>query len=209
MFGVAAASASVAVGSRGLFARAGIGALVTQYRSDPRLGPLGLELLSYGKSAQEALDSLVVTATPHHGWRQLAVIDRAGRIAHYAGGNIEGVYAAAVRPGVVALGESLADRAVPQAEVDAFAEDARPPLPERLLRGLEAGLAAGGDIEPLRSAALLIVYRESFPSVDLRIDDSPDPIAALRRLLQAYEPQAEEFVLHAIAPDRADWGRMR
>ncbi|MBV8888057.1 MAG: DUF1028 domain-containing protein [Alphaproteobacteria bacterium] len=203
MLGVVIASPGIAAGGRCAFARAGLGAVLSQHCTDPRLGRLGLEVLAQGKTAQQTIDSLVVTAAPNHGWRQLAVLDPAGRTAHYSGGNIASSHAAAVRPGAVAIGNRLANRLVPQAEVDAFAEDLRPHLAERLLRGLEAGLDCGGGVEPVRSAALLVVYRESFPAVDLRIDDDAAPIAALRRLWQAWEPQIETFELRALAPDRA------
>ena len=71
MLGAAVTTSSLAVGSRCVFARAGIGAILTQHRTDPRLGPLGLEYLAQGKSAQQTIDALVAS-TPHHGWRQLA-----------------------------------------------------------------------------------------------------------------------------------------
>jgi uncharacterized Ntn-hydrolase superfamily protein len=203
MLGAAIASSSIAVGSRCLFARAGTGAALTQHRTDPRLGPMALDILAQGKNAQETVDTIVVNADRQRGWRQLAVIDLAGRTAHYSGGNIISLHAAATRPGAIAIGNLLKNTAVPQAEVDAFAEDSRPHLAERLLRSLEAGLDAGGDAAPARSAALLIVQRELFPLVDLRVDDDDAPIAALRRLWQAYEPQIDDFVKRAVDPDRA------
>src|SRR5882757_4649868 len=70
MFGIAITTSSMAVGSRCAFARAGIGAVLTQHRTDPRLGPLGLDLLAAGKTAAETIAALVAS-TPHHGWRQL------------------------------------------------------------------------------------------------------------------------------------------
>jgi uncharacterized Ntn-hydrolase superfamily protein len=203
MLGTAIAGPELAVGSRSAFARAGVGAVLVQHRSDPHLGPIGLDAMAQGKGAAAALDALVVAASPHHGWRQLAVIDRTGRIAHFSGGEIVSVHAAATRTGVVAIGHQLANGAVPQHVVDGFAEDSRPDLAERLLRGLEAGFAAGGSSAPLRSAALYVVHREPFARVDLRIDDDDAPIAALRRLWQAFAPQVEDFVARALAPDRA------
>ncbi|HZT86484.1 MAG TPA: DUF1028 domain-containing protein [Stellaceae bacterium] len=207
MLGAAVASSSIAVGSRCLFARAGIGAALTQHRTDPTLGRMALDILARGKGAQETIDTLVVAADRNRGWRQLAVIDLTGRTAHYSGSNIGPAHAAAVRPGAIAIGSMLHSKQVPQAEVDAFAEDIRPHLGERLLRGLEGGLDAGGDAAPIRSAALLVVYRDLFPLVDLRVDDDDAPIAALRRLWQAYAPQIDYFVKCALDPDRADLPR--
>ena len=62
MLGVAVTTSSIAVGSRCAFARARVGGVLTQHRTDPRLGPLGLELLAQGKTAQEAIDALVAIA---------------------------------------------------------------------------------------------------------------------------------------------------
>jgi uncharacterized Ntn-hydrolase superfamily protein len=203
MLGAAVAGSSIAVGSRCVFARAGVGAVLTQHRTDPRLGPMALDILAQGKNAQETVDRVVVNADRQRGWRQLAVVDLIGHTAHYSGAAIVSVHGAATRPGAVAIGNLLKNIAVPQAEVDAFAEDIRPHLAERLVRALEAGLEAGGDALPVRSAALLVVHRELFPLIDLRVDDDDQPIAALRRLWQAYEPQIDDFVKRALDPDRA------
>ena len=71
MFGVVVTTSSIAVGSRCAFAKAGVGAALTQHRTDPRLGPVALNLLESGFNAQQAMDA-VVAATPHRHWRQLA-----------------------------------------------------------------------------------------------------------------------------------------
>jgi uncharacterized Ntn-hydrolase superfamily protein len=200
MFGIAVTTSSIAVGSRCAFAKPGIGAVLTQHRTDPRLGALGIELLSQGKSAQQTIDALVAS-TPHHAWRHLAGIDRARRTAYFSGTRIASVHAAAEGDGVVAIGNILKNASVPRAEVDGFAAHPGQHLAERLLHGLKAGLDAGGEIFPLRSAALLVVDRESFPLVDLRIDDDLEPVAALRRLWHAYEPYVEDFVVRALDPE--------
>jgi uncharacterized Ntn-hydrolase superfamily protein len=68
---------------------------------------------------------------------------------------------------------------------------------------LAAGLAAGGENEPVRSAALLVVHEQSFPYVDLRVDDDAAPIERLAALWRAYAPEADDFVQRAIAPGAA------
>jgi uncharacterized Ntn-hydrolase superfamily protein len=203
MFGIAIAASSLACGGRTAFARPAVGAVVTQYRDDPRLGLLGLDMLTQGRTPVETIDALVVNATPHHGWRQLACIDRHGRIAHFTGGQIPSTHAVAVGSDAVALGCLLRSAAVPQAMTDAFDAAQKRFFGERLLAALETGAAGGGEIAPLRSAALLIVHRQPFPLFDLRIDDDADPVAALRRLYDAFEPASEEYLVRAIAPDRA------
>ena len=76
------------------------------------------------------------------------------------------------------------------------------PLADRLLAGLVAGERAGGERgDGLRSAALLIVERDAFPLVDLRVDDDPAPLDRLARLWDAYRPLAPAFVARALTPD--------
>src|SRR5262247_453579 len=89
MLGAAVTTSSIAVGSRCPFARAGVGAALTQHRTDPRLGPLALDLLEHGFTAEEAMQA-IVAATPYRHWRQLAIIDAAGRTASYSGESVRG-----------------------------------------------------------------------------------------------------------------------
>jgi uncharacterized Ntn-hydrolase superfamily protein len=77
------------------------------------------------------------------------------------------------------------------------------PLAERLLDALDAGLAAGGANTDLHSAYLLIVEREPFPLVDLRVDWHPTPITELASLWRRFAPLAAEMVTRAIDPGNA------
>jgi uncharacterized Ntn-hydrolase superfamily protein len=202
MIGAAVTTSSLAVGSRCVFARAGTGAVLTQHRTDPRLGPLGLDYLAQGKSAQATIDALVAS-TPHHGWRQLAVVDNAGRTAHFSGDLITSIHGGATGDGVVAVGNLLKVKEIPAAMLHDFERRPERPLAERLVGALVAGLAAGGENEPVRSAALLVVHEQSFPYVDLRVDDDAAPIERLAALWRAYAPEADDFVQRAIAPGEA------
>jgi uncharacterized Ntn-hydrolase superfamily protein len=202
MLGAAVATSSLAVGSRCVFARAGTGVVLTQHRTDPRLGPIGLEFLAAGKTAPQTVDALVAS-TPHHGWRQLAVVDNAGRTAHFSGKLIASLHAGVTGDGVVAVGNLLKTNEVPAAMLRDFTQRPGRPLAERLVGALAAGLAAGGENEPVRSAALLVVHQQSFPYVDLRVDDDTAPIERLESLWRAYAPEADDFVQRAVAPDDA------
>lgn len=204
-FGAAVATSNIAVGTRVPFARAGAGAILTQHRTDPRLGPRGLDLLSSGCTAEEALGALIAS-TIHIDWRQLAVIDAIGRTAAYSGKHVKPHLGEAHGADCVAVGNILANDRVVPAMMAAFAIDARKVLAERLLMALEAGLEAGGEHGPVRSAALLVVQQETFPLVDLRVDAAERPIATLRALWQEYLPWVDEFVVRAIDPDRARGG---
>jgi uncharacterized Ntn-hydrolase superfamily protein len=84
---------------------------------------------------------------------------------------------------------------------DAFIKNADRHLAERLLRALEAGLAAGGEEGPVHSAALVVVDKLPFPLVDLRCDwDDVNPIAVLRKLWTDYAPQMQAYVDRAVNP---------
>lgn len=201
-FGAAVTTSSIAVGSRVPHVAPGIGGVLTQHRTDPRLGPRGLELLRSGCSAEETLAALVAS-TPHHKWRQLAVLDAQGRSAHFHGAAVKPALNAVHVPDCVALGNILANDRIPAAMVASFLDGADQPLAERLVRAMEAGEAAGGEGKPVISAALVVMEKEIFPLVDLRVDLAPDAITALRTLWDAYAPSVREFVTRAVDPDAA------
>jgi len=202
MFGCAVTTSSIAVGSRCAYARAGVGAVLTQHRTDPRLGPRGLELLAEGLDAATVVERLTRDA-PGIGWRQLAIVDTQGRTAAYHGARITSVHSHHEGAQCIAAGNILTNADVPRAMVAAF--EARPAahLAERLVLALEAGYAAGGEPKQVKSAALLVVERESFPLVDLRVDYDPQPLVQLRWLWENYEPSAKLYVERAVNPDGA------
>jgi uncharacterized Ntn-hydrolase superfamily protein len=175
---------------------------VTQHRTDPRLGPRALELLRSGCTPQEAVDA-VAASTPHHAWRQVAVLDATGVHAAFSGAGVTPGVAALGGEDSLAVGNMLTGDGVAPAMVEAFLDNRDAPLAERLVRGLLAGEDAGGETGRLRSAALLVVEQESFPLVDLRIDDDERPLHALAALWATYEPWTRDFVRRALDPDGA------
>lgn len=201
-FGVSITTASICVGARCPFVEAGVGAVLTQNRTDPALGLRGIELLKQGKSAQETVDALVKMGK-HIGWRQLAVVDRAGRTAHFSGKDIVSLHGGHVGPECVSIGNLLRDKRLPQAMVDGFMENPGAHLADRLLRALEAGIEAGGETNPVRSATVLVGEKFEFPEVNLRVDWHDDPIAELKRVWKAYEPQKANFMLRVVDPGAA------
>ncbi|HEY7084380.1 MAG TPA: DUF1028 domain-containing protein [Hyphomicrobiaceae bacterium] len=200
MLGSIVTTSSIAVGNRCQFARAGVGAVLTQHRTDPRLGPLGLSFLELGLSAPEAINALV-SSTPHHGWRQLAVIDANGQSAHYSGHNIHSIHAGALGSNCVAIANVVRSAQVPAAMVHAFEAEPHQPLAERLCAALRAGRDAGGEFKQVTSAGLLVVHEHAFPYVDLRVDDHPDPIAEITRLWTLYAPVADNYLKRVLEPD--------
>src|SRR5438552_3294409 len=95
MIGGVIATSSPAVGARCLYARAGLGVVLTQNRTDPRLGPRGLDLLAGGCSPAETVAALAAS-TALAGWRQLAVLNAAGAAAHFSGELIQSHHAGVV-----------------------------------------------------------------------------------------------------------------
>jgi uncharacterized Ntn-hydrolase superfamily protein len=196
--GAAVASASIAAGARCPFAESRVGAALTQNRTHPSIGPRALELLRAGLSGDEAARKAAETFEFPE-WRQVALIDSAGRIGTFHGARCSGVHAEARGEAAAAVGNLLMSVDVPAAMIEAFSI-ADGVLEDRLLAALDAGLAAGGEVKPLRSAALLAVDRDPFASADLRIDHDEAPLAGLRALWTEWRPLAETCRKWALDP---------
>jgi uncharacterized Ntn-hydrolase superfamily protein len=205
MLGAVVTTSAMAVGSRCAWAEANVGAVLTQHRTDPRLGPEILERLKTGSSPAVILRDLE-GADPDLQWRQLAVIDAKGKGAFFNGAKILSVSKGKVGRNCVAAGNILRSTAVVDAMISSFEENEAQPLAERLVRAIEAGDAAGGELKQLKSAGLLVVHRESFPFVDLRVDLNSQPLVELRFLWELYQPTADNYVVRALDPDKAPGG---
>lgn len=199
--GVAVTTASIAVGARCPFASSGVGAVVTQNRTHPLIGPRALALLEEG-IATDLVARQAAQAFDFPEWRQIALIDAYGRVGTYHGTKCSGRYAEARGEAAVALGNLLTSEAVPTASLEGFFA-ASGSLEERLLAGLDAGLAAGGEVKPLRSAALVVVDQDAFPYTHLRIDADEVPLRKLRELWHAWQPTADTCRRWALDPDNA------
>jgi uncharacterized Ntn-hydrolase superfamily protein len=202
-FGVAITTSSIAVGARCPHARASVGAVATQNVTDPALGPLLLDFMRAGLTAKEAI-AKAVEGRDNINYRQLTAVDRHSNSASWSGKHILGRHGVSEQRDCVAAGNLLKSERLPQVMTEAFAANAGEQLAERLVRALEAGLAAGGEEGPVHSAALLVVHEHSFPLVDLRCDwDDEAPIAKLRSLWTAYEPQMQAYLTRALDPSAA------
>ena len=201
MLGAVVTTSSMAVGSRCPWAEAKVGAVLTQHRTDPALGPKILERLKRGSSPEAILQDLETT-DPNLKWRQLAVITADGKGAFFNGAKITSVSKGRVGRDCVAVGNILRSTTVVDAMVETFEESEDQLLAERLMRAIEAGARAGGELKQVKSAGLLIVHRESFPFVDLRVDLNAQPLVELRFLWELYQPSADTYVVRAVDPDR-------
>ena len=188
--GVAVQSHWFSVGSIVTWAEAGVGAVATQSFVDPGYGMRGLELMRKGIPAPDALDQLV-KADPQPDGRQVAMIDASGRVKAYTGKSA--ILAAGHHVGrdYSTQANLMANDKVWPAMASAF-ESTKGDLADRMLAALEAGQQVGGDIRGRQSAAILIVEGKGSgrPWVgadrvfDLRVDDNPEPIVELKRLIR-------------------------
>ncbi len=196
--GVAVQSHWFSVGSVVPFAEPGVGAVATQSFVDPRYGPLGLELMRYGRTAKEALKALVTT-DDGRAVRQVAMVDANGTVAAHTGDDAvqEAGHQTGAQYSVQA--NMMENEAVWPAMAEAY-ESAEGDLASRLVDALEAAQAEGGDIRGKQSAALLVVRAEPTGRrwedrvFDLRIEDHEAPVKELKRLVRlqrAYQKLSE------------------
>mgnify|MGYP003669794157 CR=1 FL=1 len=201
-YGAAITTSDLAVGARCVRLAHGKGAMLSQHRTDSRLGDLGISLLAAGKRADKTV-SEVCNSTTDIEWRQVGALDSAGQASVYHGRRMYSIFTHSIDTDCLALGNILANDQVTRKMADAFTADPGLPLGERLMRALEAGRDAGGEIEgPLRSAGLRVTGEHGIDTLDLRIDISEaTAIEDLRKLLDAYADRAASLREVALAPD--------
>jgi len=194
-FGVAVQSHWFQVGPHVPWAEAGAGAVATQSFVKIDYGPRGLQLMKEGKSAQEALD-LLLSQDPEKDVRQVAMVDGQGRVAAWTGPKC--IAAAGHQTGAgYSVQANLMDKPTVWPAMARAFEAAKGDLAERMLAALDAAQAEGGDIRGRQSAALIVVRGKSSGEpwqdrlVDLRVDDHPEPLAELRRLLNLHRAYDE------------------
>ncbi|MBR7826989.1 DUF1028 domain-containing protein [Actinospica sp. MGRD01-02] len=199
--GMAVTSSSPAVAARCIHLRSGVGGAASQNVTDPRLGTKLLDAMEYGMGARGALAN-VVRDRELIEYRQLTVLELGGEAAAYSGAETLGVHHDRVGAGVVAAGNMLAGTEVIDAVIEGF-EASSGELESRLLAALEAGLAAGGEAGPVHSAGLAVVRVVPWRETDLRVDWSETPVEDLRRLLDLWLPQRDDYVTRGLDPRSA------
>jgi uncharacterized Ntn-hydrolase superfamily protein len=189
--GVAVQSHWFSVGSIVTFARAGVGAVATQSIAEPAYGPRLLDALAGGEAPDRALARLLADDEQAR-FRQIAAVDAGGAVAVHTGDGCMAYAGDVVGDGFSVQANLMASPRVWPAMAKAL-EASEGPLSRRLLEVLQAGEEAGGDVRGRQSAALLVVPGEGEPwdvSVELRVEDHPDPLAELQRLLVLHEAYA-------------------
>ena len=201
--GVAVASKFLAVGSVVPWATAGVGAIATQALANVAFGPHGLAALAGGDAAESVLSALT-DADEGRADRQVGVVDAAGRASTFTGTGCLPWAGGRTGDGVAVQGNILTGPEVVEAVLDVYSGSAAP-FPDRLLEALLAGDRAGGDARGRQSAALLVVRDGAGYGgandrwLDLRVDDHPDPVPELQRVLGVWRllyerPEPDDLV---------------
>ena len=200
--GVAVASKFLAVGAVVPWARAGVGAIATQALANVRYGPDGLTALEGGATADEVLAALT-SADDGRADRQAGIVDGRGGAATYTGPGCLTWAGGRTGDAVAVQGNILTGAEVVDAILGAYERAIDVPFPDRLLEALLAGDRAGGDARGRESAALLVVRDGAGYGgvddrwLDLRVDDHPDPVPELQRIVGVWR-------LYYERPDAAD-----
>jgi uncharacterized Ntn-hydrolase superfamily protein len=162
-----------------------------------------LDRLAAGLDAEAALQAVLAGASFPQ-FRQLTIIDAKGNTAFHSGGRSLGVHHAAQGKDAVSAGNLLANDGVPAAVIAAFeASDPMEELGRRVIMAMQAGLAAGGEAGPIKSAGLVVVDQEAWPIADLRVDWSDAPLTKLAVLWAVWQPQMHDYVTRALDPSAA------
>ncbi len=186
--GVAVASKFLAVGAVVPWAKAGVGAVATQSYANPSYGPRALQILEAGGLPRHAHEAFYNT-DPDHALRQYGIVSTTGESFSFTGEGCHDWAGGHAEADLAVQGNLLAGPEVIEALRTTFWEREDLPFPERLVAALLAGDRAGGDRRGRQSAALLVVgvgkgyggYNDRW--IDLRVDDHPDPVPELERLL--------------------------
>jgi uncharacterized Ntn-hydrolase superfamily protein len=191
-FGIAVQSHFLGVGPVVPWLEAGVGAVATQASVNTAFGPMGLELLRAGASAEQTVAALLAS-DENPQVRQLGVVDAEGRAAAHTGAETIPAAGHLAREGFTVQGNLLLSDtcwpAMATAYEEGLAEGA--PFVERLLRAVEAAEREGGDVRGRQSAAIIVVDAALHPRswrghglvMDMRIEDHPDPVPELRRIV--------------------------
>jgi uncharacterized Ntn-hydrolase superfamily protein len=200
LIGGAVQSHYFSVGSVVLWGEPGVGMVATQSLVNPAFGPNGLTLLREGGTPAETAEALQ-NSDAGIVYRQFGIIDTRGRTAAFTGEKCIPYAGHVAEEGLSAQANMMLHEGVPEAMVDAFTagvqragtEVSEVDFASRLVQALQAAEKAGGDIRGRQSAHLLIIPIEKPEEpwkgrkLDLRVEDHPEPVEELVRLIQAHK----------------------
>lgn len=205
--GIGIATYSITVGLYCTGLRGNTGATMTQAFVNQGNNPLALRLLAQGFTPEHVLAELKAN-DPDHEFRQIAVIDRLGRLAAYSGAKNRGWAGHVTGAGYVAMGNVLAGKPVIDAMASAYEGAANLSFERRLLAAIEAGRDAGGQVGndghlPERSAAVMVYGDYDHAELDLRVDLHDTAVGELRRAFEEYELYRGYYKERAKNPKQA------
>jgi uncharacterized Ntn-hydrolase superfamily protein len=198
---------SLAVGGRCEGVAANIGVCRTQAFPNRTNDPLGIKLLAEGYLPSRVMEMFAAN-DGEHDYRQIAIMDRGGRIAAHTGAGTRGWSGHKIDQDCVAFGNGLVGPQVLDGLIAGFKVKADEALEYRLMRALEGGRDAGGQGDakshrPERSAAIKVVDRLDYPDIDVRVDVHPTAVEELRRVLEEFKLYEEFYRERGRNPSKA------
>ena len=198
---------SLAVGGRCEGIAANVGVCKTQAFPNRTNDPLGIKLLREGLLPARVMEMFAANDSEHD-YRQIAIMDREGRIAAHTGPGTRGWSGHQVGADCVAFGNGLVGPQVLAGLIAGFLAKPGDPLEFRLMQALEAGRDAGGQgtadtHKPERSAAIKVVDRLDYPDIDVRVDVHPVAVAELRRVLEEFKLYEDFYKQRGRDPSHA------
>ena len=187
-FGVAVQSHYFQVGPVVPWAVAGVGAVATQSMVNVSFGPLGIDYMRAGYSAEQTLKALLAGDSEPQS-RQVSLVDATGNVATHTGSKCIPAAGHHIGDGFSCQANLMERDTVWDAMFEAYSQS-KEPLAERMLAALDAAEAEGGDIRGKQSAAMLVVSGKPTGRewedrvIELRVEDAADPLVELRRLLR-------------------------
>lgn len=198
---------SLAVGGRCEGVAANVGVCKTQAFPNRTNDPLGIKLMAQGYGPTRVM-AMFAANDGEHDFRQIAIMDREGRIAAHTGSGTRGWSGHKIDADCVAFGNGLVGPQVLDGLIAGFTAQPDDVLEYRLMRALEGGRDAGGQGDanshrPERSAAIKVVDRLDYPDVDVRVDVHPAAVEELRRVLGEFKLYEEFYRERGRNPSKA------
>jgi uncharacterized Ntn-hydrolase superfamily protein len=209
--GLAVTTGELAVGGRVSYVKPNIGVVATQASTDPRLGPLAIELLDLGYPAHRVLLELEAS-DPFIERRQLGIIDRWGHTAVRTGNRNNPWAGHHIGDGWIVMANAVVSEEVVGSMARVMDMSVDDDLEVRLMQAIDAGTEAGGQPDGQRSAAILVYENEGYAIINLRADDHTDPMEALWRVFNKMQPLIPYYKERPDNPEIGrvyDWARER
>lgn len=199
--GMAVCSSSPAVAARCLHLQSGIGGVASQNITDPRFGPMLLERLKQGDSAEQSFAWLAANDETLE-YRQISILPLSGDGIAHSGTHTLGTHHSLMSADAIVAGNLLDNTGVIDAMLESF-DQSTGQLERRLMDAMHAGQQAGGEAGSVHSAGLAVTRHSGWDETDLRVDWSNTPLTDLDELLELWLPMRNDYVTRGIDPSTA------